>query len=120
MEEEYIKNFISGLQCRFCGQQCLPDNVGLMEHNGDYLVFSVYCDSCKKQAFVTAIIRNSEEPILHPELNMDELDRFCIPVSSEDILDMHTFLKDFDGDFIALFPAIEPADNSSPQPQMET
>ena len=122
MEEEYMKDFISGLHCGFCGEQCLPDNIDLMEHNGDQWVFSVFCNSCKKQGYVTAILKKGEEPGFHPELTMEELNKFGIPVSSDEILDMHNFLKEFDGDFSELFPEIklwESVDNCSPEPQLE-
>ncbi|MFC1925731.1 hypothetical protein ACFLW2_03425, partial [Chloroflexota bacterium] len=58
-----------------------------------------------------------EEGEADPELTEEELDGFCTPVSSDDILDMHTFLKDFGGYFSELFPDIKPADNSDPEPE---
>lgn len=119
MEEEYLKSFLAGLHCGFCGQQCLPANIDLVQREGDYWVFSVFCDSCNKRGFVTAVLNKGEEPEIDPELTEQEIDMFCTPVSSDDILDMHNFLKDFGGDFSELFPDIIPADTGTPQPQPE-
>lgn len=134
MEEEYLRDYLSGLRCGKCGEQCKPDNITLLNRVGDSWTFSVYCECCKKQGILCAVVKKAEVseagpelhpalamagpqlhpelamagPQLHPELTMAEIDNFCTPVSSDDVLDISTFLKDFDGDFSALFPDTVP------------
>ena len=119
MEEEYIKNYLADLPCGYCGQQYVSSNMELVNNSGSYYTFSVYCQYCNRQNFVTVFVNKGEVIEPEVELNEEEIVKFCTPLCSDDVLDMHTFLKDFDGDFSALFPEIMPSNNSTGEPQTE-
>ena len=103
MDEKTIKNLLSNVKCGNCGQHCEPADIDVMGHQEDLWFLSVYCPSCKSQGLVVAAIEKSEVPEVVTELTETEKSKFSIPVSSDDIIDMHTFLKNFNGDFSSLF-----------------
>lgn len=117
--EEHIRNYISEVPCVYCGQEYGPANIKLVNEAGSYYTFSVFCNSCKKQNFVTVFINREKDPEPEIELTEAEIEKFCTPICFDDILDIHISLKDFEGDFIALFPEIKPMNKSSPKPQKE-
>lgn len=115
MEEEIIKNYLADVPCGYCGQQYVPANIELVKQSGRYYTFSIYCHYCNRQNFVTVFVNNSGATKPEIELTEAETEKFCSPVCSDDVLDLHTFLNGFDGDFSALFPDIKLEDNSKPQ-----
>ena len=54
---------------------------------------------------MAAIIREDEKAEVITDLTEAELDRFrnMDSLTPDDVLDMHSFLKDFEGDFSRLF-----------------
>lgn len=107
MEEEYIRDYLTTtVPCGHCGQQYVGTNIELVKQTGGYYTFSVYCQYCNRQNFVTVFVNKGE--VLEPEVELtdEEIEKFCTPLCPDDVLDMHTFLTDFDGDFCALFPDI--------------
>ena len=103
MDEMFIRNLLSNVKCGRCGWHCGPADADLLGYRGDLWVFSVYCPSCKSQGLVAAAIKRGEVPEVVAELTEAEKSKFSTPISSDDVLDMHIFLKDFSGDFSSLF-----------------
>ena len=121
MEEEYIKNYLTTtVPCGFCGQQYAEANIELVKQAGHYYTYSVYCQFCNRQNFVTVFINKDEVHEPEVELTEEEMERFCTPLCSDDVLDVHMFLKDFNGDFAALFPDIRRGVKSEPEPGPES
>ena len=106
MNEKTIKDLLSNVKCGNCGQHCEPANIEVMGHQEDLWFLSVYCPYCRSQGLVVATIGKSDVPEVVNELTETEKSEFSIPVSSDDIIDMHIFLKDFNGDFYSLFSEI--------------
>lgn len=77
-----------------------------MGHREDLWFLSVHCLSCKSQGLVAAVIKEGESPEELPELTEADIARFASssPIDSDDVLDMHTFLEEFSGDFSSIFP----------------
>lgn len=124
MEEEYIRNYLTTtVPCVYCGQQYSDTNIQLVQQAGSYYTYSVYCQYCNRQNFVTVFTNKDEISEPEVELTEEEIERFCTPMCSDDVLDMHTFLIDFDGDFSTLFPDIRMEVKSEPEidpePNME-
>lgn len=65
----------------------------------------VFCPSCHVYSLVAAIVREDRKPNAVTDLTGDEAGKFAgvDAVTSDDLLDMHAFLKDFDGSFPRLF-----------------
>jgi hypothetical protein len=105
MEESLLKRLIASIRCGTCGQPYEEDNIDVIEHREDLWFLSVFCSSCHVQCLVAAIIREDEKAELITDLTEAELDIFknIDEVRVDDVLDMHNFLRDFDGDFPRLF-----------------
>jgi hypothetical protein len=104
MNELYIiKMFLSNMKCGNCGEHCDPADIGALGHQEDTWLFSIYCSSCNSRGLIYVTIKISEEAEAVTELTEAERSYFFTPISSSDILDMHIFLEDFNGDFASLF-----------------
>ncbi len=103
MDERFIKKLLSNMKCGVCGQHYEPANVKVLEHREDLWFLSVYCPGCKSQGLVAAVIREGKAPEIVTDLTEVEKSKLSTPIDSDDVIDMHTFLKDFGGDFSSLF-----------------
>lgn len=93
------------MKCGICGQRYEPPSVKVLGHRDDLWFLSVYCHSCKTQGLVAAFLKEGKLPSITAELTEEEYTKFSgyPPIESDDILDMHTFLEEFSGDFSSLF-----------------
>jgi hypothetical protein len=105
MEESVIKRLIASIKCGACGQHYEEDNIEIIEHSEELWFMRVFCSSCHVKCLVAAIIREDDKAEVITDLTEAELDRFkdLDEVRADDILDMHNFLKNFDGDFPRIF-----------------
>ena len=105
MEEGLIKRLIASIRCGSCGQHYEEAHIDVIEHSEELWFLKVICSSCHVGCLVAAIIREDKKAEVITDLTEAELDkcRDVERVSVDDVLDMHNFLKDFDGDFPRLF-----------------
>jgi hypothetical protein len=104
-------------RCSVCHRGFEPDDVHVLSRKSDMWMLMVSCGECNARNFVAAVIgdgdaeeaqlalrRLGEEHVRSDSDAVDEVDR---PpgdaVSVDDVLDVHAFLQEFDGDFLALF-----------------
>jgi hypothetical protein len=52
---------------------------------------------------VAAVVKDGNTCEILTELTEEEQHRLSVPVSSDDLIDIHSFLRDFKGDFSTLF-----------------
>jgi len=105
MEEKLIKRFMTSIKCGVCGQRYEVDNVKVLGHQEDLWFLSVFCSACHTQGLVAAVIKEGRAPKVITDLTETELDKFkkMDKLTADEVLDMHSFLKGFDGDFSQLF-----------------
>ena len=105
MREKLIKKLITSLKCNSCDRNYEEDSIDIIEHSKELWFLRVFCPSCRTKSLVTAIIKKDEMPEAVTDLTEAELGRFknMEAVRVDDVLDMHNFLKDFNGDFLCLF-----------------
>ncbi len=105
MEENLIKRFMTSIKCSVCGQRYGVDNVKVLGHQEDLWFLSVFCSACQTQCLVAAVVKEGRVPKVTTDLTEAELDRFkkMDKLTADEVLDMHSFLKGFDGDFFQLF-----------------
>ena len=103
MDEKFIKQLLSKMKCGVCGRSCEPANISVLGHREDLWFLAVYCPSCSSRGFVSAVIKEGEIREAVTDLTEAEKNNFSTPVGSDDLIDTHTFLKDFKGDFSSLF-----------------
>ena len=105
MDEGFIKRLVATIKCGVCSQRYEGENVKILGHYGDLWFLSVYCSDCHSQGLVAAVIKEGQLPELITDLTEEEYEKCCEMdvVSDDDLLDIHSFLKDFDGDFSYIF-----------------
>ena len=105
MKERLVKRLIASIKCGSCGQNYGESNIDVMGHSEDLWFLVALCPSCNTQCLVAAIIKEDSAPEIVTDLTKAELDKFrnMDMVGADDVLDMHNFLKDFDGDLPRLF-----------------
>ncbi len=111
--EKLVKRLMTAVKCNVCGSHYESDKVDVLGHQEELWFLSVTCGHCRSQGLVAALIRDakSTEPPEVVELSTDigeaeqpdEEPAPSSPVTGDDLLDMHEFLKGFDGDFNSLF-----------------
>ena len=105
MEEEIIRQLLTSIKCGVCGQGFEFANVNVLGQQDDVLFIQVVCASCYTQCLVAVMMGENQKIKSISDLTDKEFDKFSNfgPLSSDEELDMHDFLKDFDGDFTRLF-----------------
>ena len=105
MEEALVKRLVASVECPVCGQHYGEDNIDVLSQQEDLWFLRVVCSACHTQSFVAAVITEGGVAEVINDLTEAELDRFrnMDEVTANELLDMHDFLKDFDGDFSRLF-----------------
>jgi hypothetical protein len=68
-------------------------------------LLSARCRHCDELCQVVILMPTAEEAELSAELSTEEAEALADlpPISSDDVLDLHLFMQDFDGDFEMLF-----------------
>jgi hypothetical protein len=105
VKENVIKRVMTSLKCGVCQQRYEPDNVTVLGHEEDLWFLRVFCPACHTQYLVAVVIKEGKTPEVITDLTEAELDKFnnTVGLTADEVLDMHNFLKDFDGDFPRLF-----------------
>ena len=105
MEEKLIKKLIASIKCGSCGQHYSEDGIEVIERSEDLWFLQVHCPCCDIKCLVAAIIKEDSGPEIITDLTETELEKFrsSDSVKTDDVLDMHEFLKGFDGDFPRIF-----------------
>jgi len=96
---------MASIKCGVCGQRYEVDNIDVLGHHEDLWFLRALCPACHARCLVAAVIREGRVPEVITDLTKAELDKFrsMSGVTTDDVLDMHNFLKVFDGDLSRLF-----------------
>jgi hypothetical protein len=104
-QERLLKQLISTFRCSVCRRSFEREHVRVAARQEQLWIVSVRCSLCRnQQVFWVALKENGDETILR-DLSDAEEEQFAEmdPVTADEILDMHEFLANFDGDFKAFF-----------------
>jgi hypothetical protein len=97
--------------CVQCRQRFSLDDMRVVGRNGNLWVLAVRCPECSSQSFVAAVVGEHDDGTTVEAAAIDLVDDeafeeepdFVEPVDVDDVLDMHEFLEEFDGNFLRLF-----------------
>jgi DNA-directed RNA polymerase subunit RPC12/RpoP len=113
-------------RCVVCHREYSTDDIEIISRKSDIWTMLVECEDCHARNFVAAVLndadpqeaqlalrRLTEEAMVQGDHASREDEERILPegpvngrpVTAGDVLDMHLFLEDFDGDFSALFRA---------------
>ena len=105
-EYHFLKQLISNIKCVVCSEKYGENDVFIMGRQEDVWMLMVSCPHCQTQGIILAMVKDEEhvEEII-TDLTPEELDRIAQnpAIDIDDVLDVHRFLRDFDGDFRELF-----------------
>lgn len=95
-----IRNIKSHVSCPNCDNSYSNDDISIVSSIGDRCVIVAQCDYCKTSILITASLTPSaqEGGTTNINTNVEQLDPEQI-VTSDDVMNVHQFLKDFKGDF---------------------
>jgi hypothetical protein len=101
--QKVICKAFSSVECELCGQHYEAANISFMGHRNGWWFLSLYCSGCKRNrsAVVGVGIGQPTQVVIEPA--RADTGELSAPIDFDDVLDMHIFLKDFDGDFRSLF-----------------
>lgn len=116
-EEGIIKRMVlkAVTKCGVCGHGYTVEDVDVLGHVEGLWFFLLNCGECHDQGLVAAVVKEDEDSEV-TDWEIEEVSE-DVPVevlqrppdqgtiSNDDLIDMHLFLKDFDGDFRRLFSA---------------
>ena len=121
--EKQIKRIVLNRmeRCTVCHRTFAPDDIQVLSRKDDMWMMVVECDECHARNFVAAVLGDgdpSEAQLALRRLSQGYGHKEGIgaddvppagpaepPVSVDDVVDMHEFLRGFDGDFQKLFRA---------------
>jgi hypothetical protein len=105
VNDSVIKKLMSSVKCAVCGQCYGEGDVKILGHQEDLWFLDVTCSACHAHCLMAAAIKEETAPVVITDLTEDELEKFrnADVLTADEVLDMHSFLMDFDGNFSRLF-----------------
>ncbi len=105
MDENFVKHLVSAVSCSVCGAPYEGENVQVLGRHDDLWFLNVYCPFCCSEGTVTAILEKGQVAKLFSDFATDDCTALheIEGIELDDVLDLHDFLAEFDGDFMNLF-----------------
>ncbi|MBL7210092.1 MAG: hypothetical protein ISS52_08335 [Dehalococcoidia bacterium] len=105
MNERFIRKLMSTIKCGVCGERYEATNINVLGYRDDIWFLNVACSACQSRALVAATIKEGKSSKAITDLTETEVTESAkaSAISGDDILDLHSVLRDFDGDFARLF-----------------
>ena len=102
-------------RCGVCHHVFVADDIHVLSRKPDMWMMVVECTECRARNFVAAVLNDGDPS--EAQLALRRLSEAAVrgespgspsapsrpPVTADDVLDVHEFLRDFDGDFRSLF-----------------
>ena len=106
---DWLRTQLTSFACERCGRGYLSSDIRVLAQRDDLFVVDFQCDRCDSRAvaFVTVEIETSDEGGEVEAEVVFEPEPATPAVSGDDVLDMHLFLREFDGDFERLFASAD-------------
>ena len=103
-EKDFIKRLMSLAKCQACGQHYELNNIRVFGHQKNLWLVALSCSACHARHLAMIRIEEDAVPNIVTDLTEAELEKFSGQglLTADDVLDMHNFLKDFDGDLFQL------------------
>jgi hypothetical protein len=97
-------------RCGVCHHAFAPDEIHVISRRPDMWMMVVECEECHARNFVAAVLNDGdpdEAQVALRRLSQGDARPDAAPlgppVDAHDVLEMHDFLRDFNGDFLRLF-----------------
>jgi hypothetical protein len=105
MDSKFLRKIMSGLKCGVCGRGYETDKINVLGYQGDVWFLNVSCTSCNSLALIAATFKQDKLNPPITDLTQAELPKFSEvgEITADDIINIHSYLREFDGDFVKLF-----------------
>jgi len=99
-KHRFIKYLIANIKCAICEEYYEQEDVRVVSHQEGLWVMTVTCENCHTQGLIFAMVKEGEVPEIISELTPSEWAIFekMPQISTDDVLDIHELLRDFEGD----------------------
>jgi hypothetical protein len=106
-QERLLKELVSTFRCPVCRRTFEGEHVRVAARHEDLWVVSVRCRLCRNQQVFWVAVKDLRAESILRDVSEDEEEQFAAmsPVTGDDVLDMHQFLRTFNGNFQDLFEA---------------
>ncbi len=104
--QELIRNIQAMMRCPSCGAKYEADHIHFLGQLDTAALIQLDCESCSLPVMATIIVsdKGEQKTRLLSDMSADDLaEPSRDPVNSDHVVNVHTFLKGFDGDFEQLF-----------------
>jgi hypothetical protein len=117
--EKQIKRIVLNRmeRCTVCHHTFAPEDIHVLSRKADMWMMVVQCTECHARNFVAAVLGDGDPDEAQLALRRlsqgyaeadEEIEGAATeaagpPISVDDVVDMHEYLRDFDGDFERLF-----------------
>ncbi|GAC1322185.1 MAG: hypothetical protein NVSMB22_08700 [Chloroflexota bacterium] len=104
-QERLLKQLISSRRCKICRQTFDRNHVRVAARDDQLWIVSARCTTCRhQQVFWVRPKPHGLEGVFR-DVSDEEEEMFAAmdPVATDEVLDMHEFLAEFNGDFRTLF-----------------
>jgi hypothetical protein len=104
-QEQLLKQLISTFRCHVCRRGFEREHVRVAARHEQLWIVSVRCSACRNQQVFWVALKDEDGRSILRDVTEEEEEEFATldPVGGDDVLDMHEFLRDFNGDFEKLF-----------------
>ena len=111
---DWLRAQLAGFACGECGRGYVASSINVLAQRDDLFFVDLSCRGCGAEAVAIVTIHVDDEAgvrIDAGELSRgDDMIEQAPPVRPDDVLAMHEFLREFDGDFRSLFGSADPSD----------
>ncbi len=90
-----IRHIKKNMPCQGCGRCFKEKDINIMALFQESVFLELACPECSLRTVVQISLLQDGDEISYRQHKLDAKD----PISHDEILDMHNFLKDFKGDF---------------------
>jgi len=110
VDKSSIKKLLAAMKCGACGRHYEADSIDVLSQQEGLWFLKILCPACRTQYLVVAVAREDTVQEAITDLTEAELEKFSSigRVVADDVLDMHNFLRDFDGAPSQLFNRQQP------------
>jgi hypothetical protein len=101
-----VDYLVTHVHCGGCGHPYTVEDLQVRRRGGDLWLATMVCRRCGLQRLVVAAVNPGYAKGMGQASDTGSEEEHAVavgePISSEDVLDLHRFLKDFDGDVLQL------------------
>jgi phage FluMu protein Com len=101
-----VLRLLTQLRCAKCNHLYDPEDFSVVHHHQDVWVLSTRCRHCNDTCHVVVFMHLQAEPKPRPIIDLTPEEKSAgqpPPITTDDVLDIHNLLREFNGDFQQLF-----------------